>query len=101
MNINKIKVKLLNKQDLTTEETSEVFNLIMSGDVSEVDIATILIALKMKNENKNEIHGAAKIMRQKSMKMLLLYLWVINMIRKQQKKWLINLYPNIQEITRT
>ena len=68
MNINKIKVKLLNKQDLTTEETSEVFNLIMSGDVSEVDIATILIALKMKNENKNEIHGAAKVMRQKSMK---------------------------------
>ena len=31
MNINKIKVKLLNKQDLTTEETSEVFNLIMSA----------------------------------------------------------------------
>ena len=59
MNISKIKDKLLNKQDLTTEETSEVFNLIMSGDVSEVDIATILIALKMKNENKNEIHGAA------------------------------------------
>ena len=68
MNISKIKDKLLNKQDLTTEETSEVFNLIMSGDVSEVDIATILIALKMKNENKNEIHGAAKVMRQKSMK---------------------------------
>ena len=68
MNISKIKDKLLNKQDLTTEETSDVFNLIMSGDVSEVDIATILIALKMKNENKNEIHGAAKVMRQKSMK---------------------------------
>ena len=47
MNISKIKDKLLNKQDLTTEETSEIFNLIMSGDVSEVDIATILIALKI------------------------------------------------------
>ena len=68
MNISKIKDKLLNKQDLTTEETSEVFNLIMSGDVSEIDIATILMALKIKNENKNEIHGAAKVMRQKSMK---------------------------------
>jgi len=68
MIIDEIKSKLFNKQDLTTNETSEIFNLIMSGKVSEIDIASILIALKMKNENKNEIYGAAMVMKQKSMK---------------------------------
>ena len=40
----------------------------MNGEIAEIDTASILIALKIKNESKDEIHGAAKIMREKSMK---------------------------------
>jgi len=68
MNINEIKNKLFNKKDLTTKETSDIFNLIMNGEVSEINIASILIALKIKNESINEIQGATKIMREKSIK---------------------------------
>ncbi len=68
MNISEVKNKLFDKRDLTTEESSYVFNLIMDGKIEEIDTASILIALKIKNESKNEIQGAAKIMRDKSEK---------------------------------
>ena len=68
MNFSEIKYKLFDKQDLSLEETSYIFNLIMNGEIAEIDTASILIALKIKNESKDEIHGAAKIMREKSMK---------------------------------
>ena len=68
MNLDEIKKKLFNKIDLSTQETSYIFDLIMSGEISEIDIASILIALKIKNETKNEIQGATIIMREKSMK---------------------------------
>ena len=70
MNLSKIKNKLFDKQDLSFEEASFVFNLIMNGKVGEIDITSILISLKIKNESKDEIHGAAKIMREKSMKII-------------------------------
>ena len=70
MNLIKIKNKLFDKQDLSFEESSFVFNLIMNGEVGEIDTASILISLKIKNESKDEIHGAAKIMREKSMKII-------------------------------
>ena len=68
MNLDEIKKKLFNKIDLSTQETSYIFDLIMSGEISEIDTASILIALKIKNETKNEIQGATIIMREKSMK---------------------------------
>ena len=68
MNKNIIKNKLFNKEDLSEAETSLIFNLIMNGEISEIETSSILIALKIKNENKNEILGAAKVMREKSMK---------------------------------
>ena len=40
----------------------------MSGKVSDIDTTAILIALKIKQETKNEILGATKIMREKSLK---------------------------------
>jgi len=40
----------------------------MNGEVQDVDIASILIALKIKNESKDEILGATKILREKSIK---------------------------------
>jgi len=68
MNLSEIKKKLFEKKDLTFVETSFVFNLIMNGKVQDVDIASILIALKIKNESKDEILGATKILREKSIK---------------------------------
>ena len=68
MTINEIKKKLFNGLDLSIEETSNVFNKIMNGEVSEIDTSAILIALKIKGETKNEILGATKIMRKKSLK---------------------------------
>ena len=68
MTINEIKKKLFNELDLSIEETSNIFNKIMNGEVSEIDTSAILIALKIKGETKNEILGATKIMRKKSLK---------------------------------
>ena len=68
MNLNNIKNKLFENKDLTTDETFFVFNLIMNGQLTDIDISSILIALKIKNESKSEIIGAAKIMKEKSTK---------------------------------
>ena len=48
MNLIEIKNKLFDKQDLSFEESSFVFNLIMNGEVGEIDTASILISLKIK-----------------------------------------------------
>ena len=68
MKLSEIKNKLFDKMNLSTEEASYLFNLIMSGEVTEIDTASILIALKIKSESKEEILGATKIMREKSTK---------------------------------
>ena len=68
MEIKQIKENLFNSQDLSLDETIFVFNLIMTGRLSEIDISAILIGLKLKTESQNEILGAAKIMRSKSLK---------------------------------
>ena len=68
MEINNFKNKLFLKKDLTVDESVNLFELIMNGKLSEIDIASILIALKLKGETKSEILGASKIMRSKSMK---------------------------------
>ena len=64
MNLSFIKEKIFNSQNLSVEETIFIFNLIMSGELSEIEISAILIALKSKSETKNEILGAAKCMRE-------------------------------------
>ncbi len=70
MTIKEIKNKLFNCADLSIEESSYIFNMIMNGEVSEIDTSAVLIALKIKKETKNEILGAAKVMRKKSLKIL-------------------------------
>ena len=68
MNLKNIKEKIFNSNNITVEETIFIFNLIMSGEISEIEIAGVLVALKIKSETKNEILGATKTMREKSLK---------------------------------
>ena len=68
MEIDNLKNKLFSQNDLTSDESMYLFESIMNGELSEIDISAILISLKVKGETKNEILGAVKIMRLKSMK---------------------------------
>ena len=65
MNLEIIKNKIFNSKNLSDIESGYVFDLIMSGKISEIEISGILIALKIKSESKEEILGAAKSMREK------------------------------------
>ena len=68
MDISNIKNKLISQNNLTSDESFLLFNAIMNGKVNEIDTSAILIALKIKGETKDEILGATKIMRSKSLK---------------------------------
>ena len=68
MQIKDIKKKLFSKIELTTNESLFLFEEIMGGKLNEIDISAILISLKIKGETKEEILGATKIMRSKSLK---------------------------------
>ena len=63
-----IKIKILNSQNLNIEEAKFIFDLIMEGQLTEIDVTAILVALKIKKETEEEIIGATKSMRQKSLK---------------------------------
>ena len=55
MNIDQLIEKISNKINLNIEETQFVFRLIMSGDLSEEKIASILIKLADKGEASDEL----------------------------------------------
>jgi anthranilate phosphoribosyltransferase len=50
-------------QDLAREEIRSVFARIVAGELSEVEIAALVIALKAKGETPEEIAGAAEALR--------------------------------------
>ena len=56
------------KIDLSLDEMKEAINLIMSGEASHSDIESFLIGLNKKGISKNEIAGAASVMKEKSLK---------------------------------
>ncbi len=60
--------KILDQQNLSIDESMYIFNKIMSGELDDIKITSILIGLKLKGETKEEIIGAAKVMREKSLK---------------------------------
>jgi len=68
MDIKEIKSKIFKLENISIEETIFIFNLIMSGKISEIEISGILISLKLKGESKDEILGASRIMRENSLK---------------------------------
>ncbi len=63
-------IKLTAKEDLSYETAETVMDEIMSGDVSQVQLAAYLVALSMKGETIDEITGSAKGMRNHAVKLL-------------------------------
>ena len=62
--------KLVNKEDLTSEEARICMNEIMSGNVSEILMSSYLTALSIKGETIEEITGSAAGMRENCIKLL-------------------------------
>ncbi len=60
--------KLVNKENLNEKEAGLVMNEIMSGKVTEAQIAGFLVALRLKGETIEEIFACAKVMREKAVK---------------------------------
>jgi anthranilate phosphoribosyltransferase len=54
--------KLYASQSLSFVEAQAVFNRVMRGDVSEIELSALLVALKIKTETADEIAGAAAAM---------------------------------------
>ena len=54
---------LASRRDLSADETAEVLNEIMNGEVSEIQIAGFLISLRTKGETVDELAGLARTMR--------------------------------------
>ncbi|MBI3865621.1 MAG: anthranilate phosphoribosyltransferase [Planctomycetia bacterium] len=52
--------------DLTSDDAYAAFAAIMQGEVSEVEIAALLTALRVKGETVGEIVGAARAMRERA-----------------------------------
>jgi len=61
--------KILDKENLSLQESFDAMNKIMSGSVNDSLLSGFLIALKSKGETPYEIAGFAKAMREKSIKL--------------------------------
>ncbi len=60
--------KLVDKQDLGTEESFSIMTQIMDGNATNAQIASFLTALRMKGETVEEITGCAIALRRKAVK---------------------------------
>jgi anthranilate phosphoribosyltransferase len=60
--------KLTSFQDLTKEEVNTLFHSLMEGKLTDTQIGAVLTGLKMKGETVDEILEAAKVMREKAVK---------------------------------
>jgi anthranilate phosphoribosyltransferase len=63
MTLQPVLEKLLNKQDLTSDEASAALNEIVTGDVDPAVTSAFLVALRAKGETPDEIAGLAQTMR--------------------------------------
>ena len=60
--------KVVKGVNLSEEEMGKAFDEIMSGQAAPSQIAAFIVALRMKGETVEEITGAAKVMREKSVR---------------------------------
>ncbi len=60
--------KLIKQEDLSETEMITAMNLIMEGSATPAQIGSFLTALRLKGETVAEITGAARVMRDKSLK---------------------------------
>lgn len=62
---------LINKEDLSKEKVSEVFGMVLSGELKDTEIAGLMVALESKGITFAELAGAAQAMRAKATKIQL------------------------------
>ncbi|MCX7739160.1 MAG: anthranilate phosphoribosyltransferase [Hydrogenothermaceae bacterium] len=60
--------KVVNRENLTSSEMEYLFENIMEGNLTDAQIGAVLIGLKMKGESIQEISSAAKVMREKAVR---------------------------------
>ena len=60
--------KTVERKNLTEDEMVSVMREIMEGEATPAQIASIITALRMKGETVDEITGAARVMREKALK---------------------------------
>lgn len=58
--------KVVEREDLTSEEAESVLDQIMTGQCTDAQIASLLTALRMKGETVEELTGFARVMRRKA-----------------------------------
>jgi len=60
--------QLLNRRDLTAEETRTFFEQLLSGEIGDAEAAAILVALRMKGESAGELAAGAQCLREKMLR---------------------------------
>ncbi|MBI5343749.1 MAG: anthranilate phosphoribosyltransferase [Deltaproteobacteria bacterium] len=63
-------LKIVKGTDLTEQEMIHVMNEVMTGGASAAQIAAFITALRIKGETVSEITGAARVMREKSTRVI-------------------------------
>ena len=64
--IKKYLKKLANQKDLTLEESSRAFQIVLTGGATPAQCAALLMGLRAKGETIDELTGAARVMRSRS-----------------------------------
>lgn len=62
--------KVIDGKNLSQKESFDAMNCIMSGNATDSQISSLITALRMKGETIDEITGFAKVMREKSKKIM-------------------------------
>jgi anthranilate phosphoribosyltransferase len=68
INVQQAIEQLINQTSLSYTHSQQLFNEIMQGNMSEIELSALLIALKIKGEVSDEIAGAAASMRENAVK---------------------------------
>ncbi len=64
MEIKEALARIVERQDLSTNEMIDVMRQIMTGQCDDAQIGAFLVALRMKSESIDEIVGAVTVMRE-------------------------------------